>query len=103
MMRIPRGWAWFLVAAGVWNWVIWPRFALAIWDDRRAWSTGVVGHGSPTGFLWVHAALIIVSFATGTAIGLLGIRALLNARRPTTGVHPDAPARPAHAEPGATR
>jgi len=81
MVRIPRGWAWFLVAAGVWNWVIWPRFALAIWDDPRAWATRVVGHGTPTSFLWVHAVLIIVSLAVGTAVGVLGIRALLQARR----------------------
>jgi len=81
MVRIPRGWAWFLVAFGAWNWVIWPRFALAIWDDPRAWATRVVGHGSPTSFLWVHAALIAVSLAAGTAVGVLGIRALLQARR----------------------
>jgi len=81
MVRIPRGWAWFLVAVGVWSWVIWPRFALAIWDDPRAWSTRNVGHGSPTGFLWIHAALIAVSLAMGTAVGVLGVRALLHARR----------------------
>ena len=56
--------------------MIWPRFAIAIWDDPRAW------HGStPTGFLWVHALLIAVSLAIGTAVGVLGVRALLAARR----------------------
>jgi hypothetical protein len=83
MLRLPRGWAWFLVAVGVWNWVIWPRFALAIWDDPRAWSTRSIGHGSPTGFLWIHAALIIVSLAAGTAVGILGIRAVLAGKRAT--------------------
>jgi hypothetical protein len=77
---ISRRWAGFLIAVGVWTWVIWPRFALAIWDDTRAWSSGRVGHGSPTGFLWVHAALIAVSFAVGTAVGVLGIRAWRAAR-----------------------
>jgi hypothetical protein len=81
-MVLSRRWAWFLVGVGVWTWVIWPRFALAIWDDPRAWSSRTVGHGSPTSFLWVHAALIAVSLAVGTAVGVLGIRARLAARRP---------------------
>ncbi|WP_239134359.1 SCO4848 family membrane protein [Rugosimonospora africana] len=74
---LTRGWAVFLVVVGVWNWIIWPRFAVAIWDDPRAWSAGTVGHGSPTAFLWVHAVLIVVSVAFGTTLGVLGIRALL--------------------------
>ena len=71
---LSRRWAVFLFAVGIWTWVIWPRFALAIWDDPRAWSTRVVGHGTPTAFLWVHATLIIVSFVVGTLVGVLGIR-----------------------------
>ena len=74
-MVISRRWAGFLIAVGVWTWIIWPRFALAIWDDTRAWSGGRVGHGGPTGFLWIHALLIAVSFAVGTIVGVLGIRA----------------------------
>ena len=80
-MVLSRRWAWFLVGVGVWTWVIWPRFALAIWNDPRAWSTGVIGHGSPTSFLWVHAVLIAVSLAIGTVVGILGIRVWLAARR----------------------
>ncbi|HEY9484163.1 MAG TPA: hypothetical protein VIR00_14495 [Micromonosporaceae bacterium] len=80
-MTISRGWAAFLIGVGVWNWVIWPRFALAIWDDSRAWSTGSVGHGTPTSFLWVHAALIVASLAIGTTAGVLGIRAWRAASR----------------------
>lgn len=80
-MTISRGWAAFLIGIGVWNWVIWPRFALAIWDDTRAWSTGSVGHGAPTSFLWVHAALIVASLAIGTTAGVLGIRAWRAASR----------------------
>ena len=80
-MTISRGWAAFLIGVGVWNWVIWPRFALAIWDDSRAWSTGSVGHGAPTSFLWVHAILIVASLAIGTTAGVLGIRAWRAASR----------------------
>jgi len=80
-VTISRGWAAFLIGVGVWNWVIWPRFALAIWNDSRAWSTGSVGHGAPTSFLWVHAALIVASLAIGTTAGVLGIRAWRAASR----------------------
>jgi hypothetical protein len=69
-MVISRKWAVFLTAVGVWTWLIWPRFGLAIWDDDRAFKDG-----TPTAFLWVHAVLIIVSLAVGTAVGVLGIRA----------------------------
>jgi hypothetical protein len=80
-MVLSRGWSLFLVGVGVWTWVIWPRFALAIWDDSRAWSTGVVGEGSPTAFLWVHALLIGASLAIGTTVGVLGVLGLRAARR----------------------
>ena len=68
-MVLSRGWSLFL-------------FAVAIWNDERAWSAGVVGEGSPTGFLWVHALLIGASLAIGTTVGVLGIRAYRASRRP---------------------
>lgn len=74
-MVLSRGWAVFLIGVGVWTWVIWPRFALAIWNDSRAWSTGQIAQGTPTSFLWIHALLIVASLAIGTAVGLLGVRA----------------------------
>jgi hypothetical protein len=80
-MKLSRGWAALLIAAGVWNWVIWPRFAVAIWHDPRAWSTDQVGQGSLTSFWWVHAVLIVISLALGTAIGWLGSRGWLASRR----------------------
>ncbi|MEV0005847.1 hypothetical protein AB0H28_26680 [Micromonospora sp. NPDC050980] len=80
-MVLSRGWSLFLVGVGVWTWVIWPRFAVAIWNDTRAWSAGVVGQGDPTGFLWVHALLIAASLAIGTTTGVLGVRGLLATRR----------------------
>ena len=73
---ISRRWAGFLVAVGVWTWVIWPRFGLAIWDDDRAFR-----NGTPTSFLWVHAVLIVASFTMGTVVGVLGVRAWIVAGR----------------------
>jgi hypothetical protein len=75
-MVISRRWAVFLIGVGVWTWLIWPRFALAIWDDRRAFRDG-----SPTAFLWVHAVLIAASLTIGTVVGVLGMRAWRAGRR----------------------
>ena len=75
-MVISRRWAVFLTAVGVWTWVIWPRFALAIYRDDRSFADG-----TPTSFLWVHALLIGASLAIGTAVGVLGVRAWLAGRR----------------------
>ncbi|MEV0938752.1 SCO4848 family membrane protein [Micromonospora wenchangensis] len=80
-MVLSRGWSSFLVGVGVWTWVIWPRFGLAIWNDTRAWSGGAVGVGAPTGFLWIHAVLIAASLAIGSTAGVLGIRGWRAARR----------------------
>ncbi|KWV29346.1 SCO4848 family membrane protein [Micromonospora rifamycinica] len=73
-MVLSRGWSLFLVGVGVWSWVIWPRFGLAIWNDPRSWAEGTVGAGAPTGFLWIHALLIAASLAIGTVVGALGAR-----------------------------
>ena len=73
---ISRRWAVFLIGVGVWTWVIWPRFGLAIWDDDRAFR-----NGSPTSFLWVHAVLIVAALAIGTTVGVLGVRAWIAAGR----------------------
>ncbi|MEO3778208.1 hypothetical protein ABGB16_15440 [Micromonospora sp. B11E3] len=80
-MVLSRGWAAFLVGVGIWTWLIWPRFALAIWDDPRSWAGGTSGEGAPTGFLWIHALLIAASLAIGTAVGVLGILGLRAAGR----------------------
>jgi intracellular septation protein A len=74
---LTRRWALFLIAVGVWSWVIWPRFAVAIWQDPRAWHGG-----TPTSFLWVHAVLIVASLVLGTVVGGLGLRALRALRAP---------------------
>jgi hypothetical protein len=78
---LSRGWSAFLVAVGVWTWVIWPRFGLAIWKDSRAWSAGIVGEGAPTSFFWVHTLLIGASLVIGTIVGYLGVRSWRAGRR----------------------
>ena len=69
-MVLSRRWSAFLVLVGVWTWLIWPRFGVAIWKDDRSFADG-----SPTSFLWVHALLIGASLLIGTAVGVLGVRA----------------------------
>ncbi|MCU7726751.1 hypothetical protein ODJ79_23725 [Actinoplanes sp. KI2] len=75
-MVLSRRWAVFLTAVGVWTWVIWPRFGLAIYKDDRSFADG-----RPTSFLIVHAVLIAASLAIGTTVGVLGVRAWLATRR----------------------
>jgi hypothetical protein len=69
-MRLSRPASVFLLAFGVWTWIIWPTFIRNIWKDPRSFQ-----HGA-TAFLLVHAALAIVSTIAGTAIGWLGWRGL---------------------------
>ena len=71
---ISRKASWFLIAAGVFNVVIWPRFAKAIIDDDRAW-VGRHWHSDPTAFFWVHAVLIAVAVLIGLGVLAVGIRA----------------------------
>jgi intracellular septation protein A len=73
---LSRRWSAFLILVALWSWVIWPRFAAAIWADPRSWQGG-----SPTSFLLVHAVLIVASLAIGTAVGVLGVRGWRAAKR----------------------
>lgn len=77
---LTRGWSLFLVAVGVFNWAIWPRFSVAVWEDQRAWS-GQIGHSAPTSFLLVHAVLVITAVTVTTIVGVLGVRGYLASRR----------------------
>jgi ABC-type polysaccharide/polyol phosphate export permease len=72
---VSRRVAWFLVAFGVWSWIIWPTFLKNIWKDPRSWHDGM------TAFFTVHLLLTVVSLVLGTAIGVLGVRGLRFARR----------------------
>ena len=80
-MLLSRRWSSFLLGAGVFNWVVWPRFAVAIWKDPRAWH-GEVGHSSPTSFLLVHAVLMTAALGIGSVVGAVGVRGLRAARHP---------------------
>jgi ABC-type polysaccharide/polyol phosphate export permease len=73
-MVLSRRVAWFLVAFGIWSWVIWPTFLRNIWKDSRSWHDGM------TAFFGVHLVLTLVSLALGTAIGVLGARGVRRAR-----------------------
>ncbi|WP_293785858.1 SCO4848 family membrane protein [uncultured Aeromicrobium sp.] len=71
---IGRASAWLLTAAGLFNIVIWPRFAKAIVDDERAWA-GQAWASAPTGFFWVHAVLIVTAMTFGVIVLVIGVRA----------------------------
>jgi hypothetical protein len=72
----------FLIAVGVWTWLIWPNFLKNVWRDDRAFGPG----HKATSFLVVHAVLAVVSVAIGTAIGVIGWRGWRAARRSAGGL-----------------
>ncbi|WP_026152713.1 SCO4848 family membrane protein [Actinopolyspora halophila] len=74
-MRISRGMGLFLLAFGVWSWVLWPTFFKNILASEDSWSGG-----TPTPFLWVHLVIATVSLVLGTIIGVLGWRGYRAAR-----------------------
>jgi hypothetical protein len=65
----------FLALAGLFNVLVWPRFAVAIWNDPRAFEGS-----TPTAFLWVHAVLIISATLIGLGVLAVGARGFLMAR-----------------------
>ena len=67
--------SWFLVAFGVWSWIIWITFLKNIWADPRSWNHGM------TAFFGVHLVLVVVSIVLGTVIGVLGLRSLRASRQ----------------------
>jgi hypothetical protein len=62
----------FLLAFGVWSWIIWITFVKNLWVSSQSWAPD----GSATAFFVVHLILAIVSFVLGTVIGVLGWRGL---------------------------
>lgn len=66
----------FLLAVAVWSWVIWPTFLRNIARDDRSFH-----NGAATSFFLVHLALVVVSLAIGTALGVLGWRGWRATRR----------------------
>ncbi|GAB2860948.1 hypothetical protein GCM10027074_30090 [Streptomyces deserti] len=77
-MKLSRPVSWFLLAFGVWSWVIWITFVKNLIKD----SSGLAfDDGHPTAYFWVHLLLAVVSFVLGTAIGVIGLRGLRALRR----------------------
>jgi hypothetical protein len=72
-MDLAWGWALVVLAAGLWNIVIWPQFWRRINADERSRDA----EGRATAFLRVHAILIGVSFAFGVLLTVLGAGSLL--------------------------
>ncbi|GGZ57244.1 hypothetical protein GCM10010344_24140 [Streptomyces bluensis] len=80
-MKLSRPLSWFLLAFGVWSWVIWITFVKNLWNDGSGLAFDDAG--DPTAYFWVHLTLAVVSFVLGTAIGVIGLRGL-RALRPTS-------------------
>ena len=77
-MKLSRRVSWFLLAFGAWSWVVWTTFVKNLWKDGSGLA---FDDGQPTGYFWVHLILAVVSFALGTAIGVLGFRGVRASRR----------------------
>ncbi|MFJ5118469.1 SCO4848 family membrane protein [Kitasatospora sp. NPDC088548] len=80
-MKLTRPVSWFLAVFGVWSWVIWSTFAKNLWKDSGGQAFVNGDHSQPTAFFWVHLLLAITSFILGTAVGVVGLRGILAARR----------------------
>ncbi|MFE5808505.1 MULTISPECIES: SCO4848 family membrane protein [unclassified Streptomyces] len=78
-MRLSRSASWFLLAFGVWSWFIWVSFVRNLW--RNGSGLAFDAAGDPTSYFWVHLTLAVSSFLLGTAVGLIGLRAVLALRR----------------------
>ncbi|MFF8969570.1 SCO4848 family membrane protein [Streptomyces sp. NPDC014995] len=77
-MKLSRPVSWFLLAFGVWSWVIWVTFVRNLFKD----SSGLAFEdGDPTAYFWVHLTLAVVSFVLGTVVGVIGLRGLRALRR----------------------
>ncbi|MFJ5560151.1 SCO4848 family membrane protein [Streptomyces sp. NPDC093250] len=72
-MKLSRPVSWFLLAFGVWSWIIWITFVNNLVKD----SSGLAFEdGNPTAYFFVHLTLAVVSFVLGTVIGGIGLRGL---------------------------
>jgi hypothetical protein len=77
-MKLSRPVSWFLLAFGVWSWIIWVTFIKNLAADGSGLA---FDDGHPTAYFWVHLLLAVVSFVLGTAIGVIGLRGLRALRR----------------------
>ena len=74
-MLMSRRVSGFLLAVGVWTWLIWPNFLKNIWKDDRSFDDGA------TSFFLVHLVLVVTSLLIGTAVGVIGWRGWRASRR----------------------
>jgi hypothetical protein len=79
LVKLSRPISWFLLAFGVWSWVIWITFVKNLWKDGSGLAFD--NAGNPTAYFWVHLTLAVVSFVLGTVIGVIGLRGLRALRR----------------------
>lgn len=82
-MKLSRPVSGFLLAFGAWSWFVWISFVKNLFADVSGLAFD--GAGDPTAYFWIHLALAVVSFGLGTAIGVIGVRGLLAARREREG------------------
>jgi hypothetical protein len=73
-MKLSRPVSWFLLAFGVWSWIIWITFVKNLVKDGSGLAFDDAG--DPTAYFWVHLALAVVSFVLGTIVGGIGLRGL---------------------------
>ncbi|WP_030156374.1 SCO4848 family membrane protein [Glycomyces sp. NRRL B-16210] len=78
-MKLSRPVSVFLLAFGVWSWFVWISFVKNLFADASG--LAFEDAGDPTTYFWIHLTLAVVSFGLGTAIGVIGVRGLLAARR----------------------
>lgn len=78
-MKLSRRVSWFLLAFGIWSWVIWVTFAKNLFKDASGLAFDDAG--DPTAYLWVHLALAVTSFILGTAVGVIGFRGVRAGRK----------------------
>jgi hypothetical protein len=80
-MKLSHPVSWFLLAFGVWSWIVWTTFVKNLWQDASGLAFTGAEHTHPTAYFWVHLTLAVVSLLLGTAIGLIGLRSLRELRR----------------------
>ncbi|GAB2777853.1 hypothetical protein GCM10027073_08040 [Streptomyces chlorus] len=73
LVKLSRPVSWFLLAFGVWSWIIWVTFVKNLVKDGSGLA---FDDGEPTAYFWVHLLLAVVSFVLGTVVGGIGLRGL---------------------------
>ncbi|MFI1175475.1 SCO4848 family membrane protein [Streptomyces melanogenes] len=93
-MKLSSRVSWFLLAFGVWSWIIWITFVKNLWKDGSGLAFDDAG--DPTAYFWVHLTLAVVSFLLGTGVGLIGFRSVRRLREETAGAAASAGSRTAN-------